>query len=295
MKYIHTVKTLIPLIIVTISLVQYNVELNSYIAQNTNSISTQERKQKVKTTEVHIVGTVHFETDLIKREYLFALLDSISPSIILYEGDSSTVRSITNKTDYLARLLDVFKRKKRVEKPVVLKYLKNNPNSILLPYEWELKVQYQRKHKLRKNSKKLINDTIGLFSDKLLNENESATIEKFLELNKALVKIEKNATISTINSVATDSILKYRQHYIYKDIPEIALQRKELDKYSDFVPIHMNYWETRNKAMVQNILKQIKANPNTVIVVLNGFYHRYYLIEELKKYEHEFEFQLKGV
>ena len=45
--------------------------------------------------------------------------------------------------------------------------------------------------------------------------------------------------------------------------------------------------------MAQNILKQIKLNPNKKIVVLNGFYHRYYLIDELKKYEADYGFTLK--
>lgn len=45
--------------------------------------------------------------------------------------------------------------------------------------------------------------------------------------------------------------------------------------------------------MAQNILKQIKLHPNKRIVVLNGFYHRYYLIDELKKYQTEYNFLVK--
>ena len=45
--------------------------------------------------------------------------------------------------------------------------------------------------------------------------------------------------------------------------------------------------------MTQNILEQIKLNPHKKIVVLNGFYHRYYLIDELRKYETDYDFMLK--
>ena len=70
------------------------------------------------------------------------------------------------------------------------------------------------------------------------------------------------------------------------------MDRKELSEYWDFIPIHMDYWDTRNRAMAQNILKQIANHPNKKIVVLNGYYHRYYLIEELKPYQAEYEFVL---
>ena len=55
----------------------------------------------------------------------------------------------------------------------------------------------------------------------------------------------------------------------------------------------MEYWDVRNKAMTANILNQIKLNPNKRIVVFTGYSHRYYLIDELKKYEKEFNFSVK--
>jgi hypothetical protein len=120
-----------------------------------------------------------------------------------------------------------------------------------------------------------------------------AIIDSFLVINKTLVTIDKNATINQINNFKTDNILKERQNFIYKKIPEIARNKQELNKYFDFIPFHESYWETRNKAMTQNILEQIKLNPHKKIVVLNGFYHRYYLIDELRKYETDYDFMLK--
>ena len=45
--------------------------------------------------------------------------------------------------------------------------------------------------------------------------------------------------------------------------------------------------------MTANILNEIKLNPNKRIVVLTGYSHRYYLIDELKKYEEELDFSVK--
>jgi hypothetical protein len=48
-------------------------------------------------------------------------------------------------------------------------------------------------------------------------------------------------------------------------------------------------------AMVNNIVNQIKNNPNKRIVVLTGYTHRYYLIDELKKLEEEYDFSVKPI
>jgi len=291
-KRILVVVLLLITMIVIGGIAKYNIELNRYIAkENTTrpkrpSISLPER------TEVHIVGTVHFETDSIKRPDLYSYVDSIGPDVILYEGDASTVHRIAKKRDYFFQLVAAFGNQSEMEKAIVHKYMARNAHCILLPYEWKLRYKYHRKHRLSKMSKKLINAVIRMYRHGQLTDDQSNTIKKFLELNKVLVAIDNNATIDEINSPVTDSILERRQEYIYEHIPEIALDRKELSEYLDFVPIHMYYWDTRNKAMAQNILKQIKLNPNKVIVVLNGFYHRYYLIRELKKYERALNFSV---
>jgi len=294
MKNIIIALLLIPSTLIIGGLIKYNIELNTFkkeiIERPKSKISS-----KVNRTKVHIVGTIHFETDKIKRLDFYNLIDNISPSIVLYESDSATLKKILKKRDFFFRVMRAFQNKKEIEKPVTLTYIENNPNCIVLPYEWELRDKYHRKHKLRKRSKKMINAVIGLYKENLLTNDQSAIIDRFLDVNKVLMKIEKNAIIADINSLTTDSIVKLRQGYIYKEFPEIAKDRKELSEYLDFVPIHMSYWDIRNKAMVQNILKQIKLNPNKVIVVLNGFYHRYYLIDELKKYEDKYGFSIKNI
>jgi len=291
MKSIIVVLLSLPILTSIGGLVKYNVQLNNFIKQENNHNVEKSITSAIHRTEVHIVGTVHFETDSIKRHHFYNYLESISPSVILYEGYTHTVKHIVNKTDYFSRVIDGLKNRKEMEKFIVLKYLENNSDCVLLPYEWELRSEYHRKYRLRKKSKEMINSVIGLYRDSLLTKNQTAIIDEFLEFNNALIKID-NGTISDINNLTTDSILKQRQHYIYKEIPRIAKDKKELVEYLDFIPIHMSYWDTRNKAMAQNILKQIKNHPNKTIVVLNGFYHRYYLIEELKPYQTQYGFVL---
>ncbi len=293
MKKILFTLLFVPLTLIIGALTKHNFELNNYISNDTVDTQKIKTKYQIHTTEVHIVGTVHFETDSIKRHDLYNYINSIRPTVILYEGTAGPVRRIVKRTDYLLQLWYAFKKGTKMERAVVLKYLKNNPDCVLLPYEWELRDQYHRKHKLRKKSKKLINEIIQLSREKLLTETQSNTIQQFLKLNNTLIKMDQGATIADINKTSTDSLLKVRQSYIYEKIPEIGKVRKETSNYLNFISAHMSYWDIRNKAMVQNILKQIEANPNEIIVVLNGYYHRYYLIEELKKYEKAYKFSIK--
>jgi len=290
-KNIAIILLSLPVVISIGGLTIYNIQLDNFVKQESNNHLEKNSNSDIHQTEVHIIGTVHFETDAIKRHHVYNYLDSISPSVILYEGDSSTVRRIAKKTDYFAQFIDAFKRRDRVEKSVVLKYLEHHSDCILLHYEWELKNKYHRKHELRKKSKEMINSVIRLHLDSLLTKEQSTFIDEFLVLNNVVIQIGKG-TLTDINNSITDSLLKYRQLYVYKEIPAIAEDRRELAAYSDFIPIHKSYWDTRNKAMAQNILKQIAHHPNKTIVVLTGYYHRYYLMEELKPYQTEYEFIL---
>lgn len=283
----------IPLTTGLLGVVKYNIQLNSFIDDGKFETLENKNIDKQNKTEVYILGTVHFETEKLKRHHFYNRIDSISPNIILYEGIEGKVKRMVKRTDYIAQFMNAFKKSKKIESAVVLKYISKNPNCKVLPYEWVNRDKYHRKYSLRKKSKKMINAVLKLYTNKLLNKEETAVIDSFLVINKVLVTIDNNATINAINNIKTDEILRERQNYIYHKIPAIAKNRKELKKYFDFIPFHENYWDTRNKAMAQNILKQIKDNPNSKIVVLNGFYHRYYLIDELKKYQTEYNFSLK--
>lgn len=269
------------------ALIKSNADLNKFIQHDNREASKTKIKSTINGTEVHIIGTVHFETDSVKRLDLHDLIADISPSVILFESDEKTLKRILRKRDYFFQLRDFFKGNKSMEKSAVLKYIDQNPSCKVLPYEWEDLISYRHKHKLKKKPGELINSIIELKNENLLSSSQSSIMDEFLLLNSTLSNLEQGGTLAVINSPKTDSIVRQRQNYVYKKVPEIANDRKELSKYADFLPIHMGYWDKRNKAMVQNILNQIKLNPNKVIVVLNGFSHRYYLLDELKKYQAE--------
>lgn len=275
-------------------IIKYNIELNSYISKKEPEASIRPDSSINPETEVHVIGTVHFETEKLKRDSFYKHIHKISPSLILYESDSTVVRRMTNRTDFKNQLESSFKKKNNVESFVSLRYLKHHPEAQVLPYEWEERDAFHQKHNYQSTFSKMIMAVNNSYRQDLLTGKHLKLMDTFAAINKEYYKISPNAkVVYDINNALTDSIIRERQFYIYKRVPEIVKERPELADYKDFVPLHMEYWDIRNQAMATNILKQIKLNPGKRIVVLTGFSHRYYLINELKKYEAEFGFSIK--
>ena len=277
-----------------IGLIKHNNELNEFIKQENYKGLEKTVKPLLTETEVYILGTIHMETDNINRNDLYQLLDSISPSVILFESDEKTLKRILKKRDYFFQLRDFLKNQTEIEKSVTLRYLENNPECLVLPYEWEAMIKYYRKYKILKKPKKMLNSIVELHKKNQLTRDQSKVLIEFSDLNIGL-RIGQEGTLSDINNAITDSLVSQRQYYLFSKIPEIVIDRSELSSYIDFIPVFRTYWDKRNKAMAENILKQIQHHPNQVIVVLNGFYHRYYLIDELKKYETDYKFTIKDI
>ncbi len=278
------------------SFTNYNQEIRRFNNAESPSEKSHARVEEPKETQVYILGTSHYESDFISRDSLYILLQKLLPSVILYEGNTKIVKRIQNKTyDRYIRLKKSFKNRPDIERPVVLKYLSKHPTCILKPYDWEDLHEHKRKYDIDKNASLVINKLVNLKSQNTLSSASSAIIDSFLNVNKALLKQESQATLEQINSNQMSALIKVRQSFIYDKLPSIPEAGSALQDLNDFIPIHMAYWEKRNMIMVDNILSQINEHPGEVMVVLNGFYHTYFLQEELEKRSRDFQFSIKSV
>ena len=277
------------------AIIKYNLDLNGYVNQDEPDMQAHNNSRLNKGTAVYVVGSMHFETNNFKRDDLYTYINKVSPSIILYENTEQTVNRMVKRTDFINQLMSSFKKANKVESFVALRYLKHNPESKVVGYEWEDRDRFHFKNNYRKNMGKLLGTALSLNKEDALSNEESAIINEYLTINKKYFNIGNSKTVYDFNNPIADNIVRKRQEFVYNRIPQI-LKTKELpDELSKFLPVHTSYWDTRNKAMVNNIVKQIKENPNERIVVLTGYSHRYYLIDELKKLEEEFNFSVKPI
>ena len=304
MKKLKTIKVLKYLLIIWISLtvilfvgaiIKYNVDLNGYINQEEPIILSQLNKPLPEETEVYVVGSMHFETNNFTRDDLYNYINQVAPSIILYESDEQTVNRMVNRTDFFNQFMNAFQNGKRIENFVALKYLKNHPEAKVLGYEWEVRDRFHYKHNYRKNMGKLIGMAHKFNREKALSNEESDVMSDYFTIHKKYINLGNSRTLYDFNNPIADSIIKIRQEFVYDKIPQILKTKELSDELREFLPVHLSYWDTRNMAMVNNILNQIKNNPNKRIVLLTGYSHRYYLIDELKKLEKEFNFFVRPI
>ena len=114
-----------------------------------------------------------------------------------------------------------------------------------------------------------------------------------------------NSSLKDINSISTENLVRERQFYQYQKLKEIADENDEFAKLKietaakDSISLRELYRrycyfeELRNRTIINNILKWKEKYPDKKIVVLIGFYHKYFLVNELKWKQKEYNFELK--
>lgn len=295
LKYILVTYISLTIIVCIVAIIRYNVNLNAYVNQDDPTSRTQNIDTSSTRTEVYVIGSMHFETNNFKRDDLYSYINKVAPSIILYESDEQTVNRMVKRTDFINQLMNLFQKGNKVESFVALRYVKHHPESKVVGYEWEDRDRFHFKHNYQKNMGKLIGTAHKLIREKALSNQESEIISDYHEVRKKYNNLGNSKTLYDFNNRIADSIIKLRQDFVYDKIPQILKTKELSDDLKEFLPVHMKYWDTRNMAMVKNIVHQIKNNPNKRIVVLTGFTHRYYLIDELKKLEEEYDFSVKPI
>ncbi len=247
-------------------------------------------------TEVYVLGTMHTESPNILKDSLYLILEKIQADVILVEIDSvkfPRTYSIKN-SNHPTKLRYLFRNQNEVERPTALKYLHHNPNTKMHPYEWIERDAFHQKHQIQSKPSEVLQHIKALEAADSLQEKHRKILAQYLNDSKELNKIA-NQTLSVINTTKTDSICEQRQIGRYQKIKQIVDETPALNTYKSFVAINKNYWDIRNKAMANNIKHYIQKYPKKRIVVLNGFFHRYYLIKELQQKEKQLNYQVMPI
>jgi hypothetical protein len=103
-----------------------------------------------------------------------------------------------------------------------------------------------------------------------------------MAFNRELFPISQQ-TPHDINQKNVYDLIEKRQTILYKGFREIFEAREELAQYRIFQKENGDFWDRRNKTMARNIITFATSDlfRNKTIVVLTGFYHKYYLLNEL--------------
>lgn len=248
------------------------------------------KKQK---TELIIIGTVHFPTEHINEDTIYTILEKLKPDLILMESDMINFNSdFTFKNTYDEN-----------EWNAVVKYRTNFRNTLFRPIEFEGRNNYRKQNGIQ-NMDVVLNEINTLDSLNMLSEKHTKIWHRFIELSDALNGLD-NHSLKAINSIATENLVRERQFYQYQKLKEIVdendkfvqlkieIAPKEFISYRELYERYCYFEELRNRTIIDNILKWETQYPNKKIVVLIGFYHKYFLVNELKWKQKANHFELK--
>lgn len=247
-------------------------------------------KQK---TEIIIIGTVHFPTKNITADTIYKVLENEKPDMILMESDMTNFNS-----DFSFK-----KTYDENEWNAILNYKKNFKNTLFRPIEFEGRNDYRRQNGIQ-NTDPVWNEINVLDSLNTLSAKHKKIWKRFIELADALNELD-NSSLKEINSNATANLVSERQFYQYQKLKEIVDENTEFSKLKietatkesislkELYKRYCYFEELRNRTIVDNILKWKSQYPSKKIVVLIGFYHKYFLVNELKWKQKEHNFELK--
>ncbi|NMH89967.1 TraB/GumN family protein [Flavivirga algicola] len=246
-----------------------------------------------KRTELVLLGTVHQPVENFTPDSLYNILVKIKPDLILFEVDSS----------FFTKDFDFKKTWESNENIATLKYM-NSFDVDVRPYEFTGRNEYRIKIGSRPTDSKALELLDSLYKNNQLNSLDNRVYQNFLEANDDLNSFAYLGA-RAFNNPETDKIAEIRQKRHYKELLGIMSEypifldtyyvKSDGDSISFFEGFKRasEFWDIRNHTMSKNILHFVREYHGKKIIVLNGYFHRYYLNSLIKPKEEELNFTIK--
>ena len=217
-------------------------------------------------TKIYIVGTVHNRTRNFNSDSVLIILERLKPDLILMELDSS----------FFDKNFNIKIKLYTNETLGIKKYVSKHPTSVR-PYDIKPRDIAISTVKIEAESL----DRLNSIAWKL----EPSQRQTYLDLknsNKELIYFV-NKRPYEINQKGTDSLVERSRILMYHGLLEVIESRKELDDLQMGYRQGGEFWDWRNKRMAQNVFTFLNMDifKNKTIVLFAGFFHRYYLLNEL--------------
>jgi len=235
-------------------------------------------------SEIIVIGNVHTPMDRYNADSLYNIMEKVKPDIILHEMDHT----------FFTKDFKFKGPSKENEQNASERYIAKYPEVLIRPFEFEGRNEYRREKGIKQSESPTMRILDSLFSSGKLNEEQRTIVSEYRRLTDQLNSFGYLSAIN-FNNPKTDSISKLRQYYQHHEIRKVINEQKIFSEinvtttsgkkislkegYNEFC----DFWDLRNKTMAKNIIAYTKKYPGKKIIVLTGYYHRYYLLEELKK------------
>ena len=246
-----------------------------------------------KKTELVLLGTVHQPIQNFTPDSLYNILTRLKPDLILFEVDSS----------FFTEEFEFKEPWESNENIATIRYM-NNFDVDVRPYEFTGRNEYRIKIGSRPTDSKAANLLDSLYQNNLLDSLNSKIYADYLKLNDTLNSFAYLGA-RAFNSSKTDEIAQLRQEYQYEKLLGIMAKypifsntyyfKNDSDSvsYLEGYKKASDFWDLRNQTMSENILHFVNQYKGSRIVVLNGYFHRYYLNSLIQPKQDELHFVIK--
>lgn len=247
-------------------------------------------------TEVFVVGTVHFPTPAFTADSLYDALEALRPDLILFEIDSTRLAAVLGPPTPMQRLGRALGWEGIPnEAAAVAKYRRRHPAALVRPYEWGRRDQFHRQHGILSTPGLIFSKLKELRDAGQLTPRQQRTLATYDSLTARLNALGGTQPLAALNSMAADSLAQRRQNSQYHQLKTLVDEHAALREYRAFYQVNERYWDIRNQAMARNVARYAALHPGRRLVVLCGFNHRYYLRRVLRQQAPKQHFRLRDV
>ena len=222
-------------------------------------------------TEIIVIGTVHYDTDNFNSDSLLNIIKTISPGLILIEADTSY---FTSDFEFEKDISTSF-----LETRAITKYKENN-NVILRPYDIEKRDDFLNNYERREKEISFFSMLDMLYSaGNLPSETENLLLSLITTMETA--EFLSLSTPYNINKTESDSLIREINYYTYDGIRDIIESTPDLQEYKTYWDENYDFWISRNDVMVEKIIHFTEEFKGNRIIVLCGFSHKPYIKDGL--------------
>ncbi|RNI27427.1 hypothetical protein EFA69_14935 [Rufibacter immobilis] len=231
---------------------------------------------------IWLIGTVHQEKNYINTDSLTAALSRIKPDLILMELED---KHFTKDFKFNTEKYPLEDFLVGIENIAIYKY-QQQYGTQLRPFDINGRHEFYQKENYQERENKMFSEMLNIYKNNKLSESCKVDFEILLSALSSYSELHFSSLRESNSDVAT-KFLALKNKINFELMLSIIKRTEGLKNWLNFAELRMEYWNRRNRAMANNIIKYANEFKGKSIVVLVGNDHKYALLELLKNHNLE--------
>lgn len=264
-------------------------------------ISINVKGQDSLATEVALIGTKHTPHKGYNSDSLLKVVVNLKPDVMLIEQDSVSGIFKTGQFKPIPRWIQNLSRitgwsKNDIEGKMIHKLYREFPDVIIKPIDVALNGRERDNHRKEFiQLEKTFEIAMTAAYEKKEMTDYRAHVHQTREQLHSFLWQKMYGTLQDFNTDSTTECTRQLMSLQDNHFKSLVDSIPSLQPFAERVYQNQSHWHLRDEVMAQQILRYIKAFPGKRIVVITGFFHRYYQIDHLAPKQEEMNFMLLDI